>query len=400
MKTTDDKLEQLRQDYCGVDQDALMEVLLSCDGSVAEVRKLLDQSLNRKSQTKHQMTLNQFVKKPNEGSKVSKPLGRTSVKPSMLLEIPLEKSRKSQTKIITLHDEQLVNQLHPYVSLHKDFFPYKLSNDLLKYLLDNTDNFTVKKFYLFDQWCQSNHKLGFIRAKDYTRTNGMYYNGVKGEASVYDDNMTIASQLINRFINEDIIPKYPRLPFQAKEEFTAAGCVVNYYSEMSKNLDWHSDRLQDMGPQNFIASVSLGATREFRMRRISQPNIIYSIPVSHNSLLIMHPGCQELFKHCVNPMRKPIQLNTISGSTRFNLTFRHFPQSFIENTPTCKCNIPMVLRRSYKLEIKLHFGRYHWTCENAYQNKDCHTFHWADFNNKHNHFISESEDSISTWAVK
>lgn len=69
----------------------------------------------------------------------------------------------------------------------------------------------------------------------------------------------------------------------------------------------HSDVLTHLGPYPTIASLSLGCSRPFRLRSFlpesaSSPNRTLEILLPHNSLCIMHAGCQETFKHTVPPV--------------------------------------------------------------------------------------------------
>ncbi|CAH6721405.1 hypothetical protein CLIB1444_06S01420 [[Candida] jaroonii] len=383
----EDKLDILKEEYKLADPETLSELLLVCDGSLKKTRAILDETFQRTLSSKHAL-YQSSITSMFMGSKKRK------VEQPKKLEQPGDNER---TRIITLYDEHQVKEfLHPYVSLHKNFTPHKLSNVMLQYLMENKHKFSPTEFYMFEKKCKSDHSSGMLYLPGAVNTDDMYYNGVRHNTYELDNELLEVTDLVNSYLNDEIIPKYPKLPFQ-QPDFKCSGCVVNYYENLSNKLDWHSDRLQSIGPHCYIASLSLGSTREFRLRRHSQPKIIYSIHLPHNSLLLMHPGCQELFKHCVNPLKKTLQMNSLSQSSRFNLTFRYFPPNFTAHRPKCKCDLPMVLRRSYKSPNDENFGKYHWTCENVYMNKDCHTFHWADFNDPDNNFISQDNDSVSKW---
>lgn len=91
-------------------------------------------------------------------------------------------------------------------------------------------------------------------------------------------------------------------------------CVVG----RTQSVGFHSDVLQYLGPFPTIASLTLGCTRPFRLRPFLPsgnnnnnnsgpdqplPQIrTLDIILPHNSLLIMHAGCQERYKHAVPPM--------------------------------------------------------------------------------------------------
>ena len=43
-------------------------------------------------------------------------------------------------------------------------------------------------------------------------------------------------------------------------------CLVNLYEDENDHVPWHSDNEKEVGPS--VASISLGATRTFKMRRM------------------------------------------------------------------------------------------------------------------------------------
>ena len=72
----------------------------------------------------------------------------------------------------------------------------------------------------------------------------------------------------------------------------------------------HADQLTYLGPYPTIASLSLGVTRNFRLRGVPSlqslnepPPRTYDIQLPHNSLCIMGASCQERFKHGIPPAR-------------------------------------------------------------------------------------------------
>ena len=69
-----------------------------------------------------------------------------------------------------------------------------------------------------------------------------------------------------------------------------------------------------MGIFPAIASLSLGATRKFQIRKKTGGEIT-NYWLEHGSLLVMHPGCQESWKHQVPKTNSPV-------GQRVNLTFR------------------------------------------------------------------------------
>jgi alkylated DNA repair dioxygenase AlkB len=94
--------------------------------------------------------------------------------------------------------------------------------------------------------------------------------------------------------------------------------LLNRYESGNDSVGWHADDEPEMSQENAIASLSLGATRSFQMRKGDGP--IQTIELGHGSLLVMHAGMQQKWRHRVPKTRKPC-------GTRINLSFRwmNFP---------------------------------------------------------------------------
>ena len=92
-------------------------------------------------------------------------------------------------------------------------------------------------------------------------------------------------------------------------------CLLNYYEDGQQRIGWHSDR-EEIGRTTPIASVSLGATRQFMIR--SKENGVHdraTIDLQNGSLVLMENVCQMQYLHSV-----PKQNEVADG--RINLTFR------------------------------------------------------------------------------
>ena len=92
-------------------------------------------------------------------------------------------------------------------------------------------------------------------------------------------------------------------------------CLCNLYRDGNDSVGWHSDADYNHGGQAWIASVSLGATRRFRIRNI-ETRETHTLFLEHGSLLIMKSFAQDKWQHCVPKTKKAVQPRT-------NLTFRH-----------------------------------------------------------------------------
>jgi alkylated DNA repair dioxygenase AlkB len=96
--------------------------------------------------------------------------------------------------------------------------------------------------------------------------------------------------------------------------------LVNLYRSGADSVSWHSDDDYPHGGEPAVASLSLGATRRFRLvpRRGSGPG--HAIDLTSGGLLIMEGRTQEQYRHALPKTR------TACGP-RLNLTFRHMAGS-------------------------------------------------------------------------
>jgi alkylated DNA repair dioxygenase AlkB len=90
--------------------------------------------------------------------------------------------------------------------------------------------------------------------------------------------------------------------------------LLNRYRNGDDTVSWHSDDERELGPNPTIASLSLGASRKFRLRHKSSRQTI-DIVLVHGSLLVMSGRCQTDWEHQI-PREKTVQ------NERLNLTFR------------------------------------------------------------------------------
>lgn len=93
--------------------------------------------------------------------------------------------------------------------------------------------------------------------------------------------------------------------------------IGNYYRSGFDHIGWHSDSEPSMGKSPAIASISLGATRRFQLKpkRAKQDPVTYEL--THGSLILMLPGCQEQWVHRLCKTAQPVE-------KRINLTFRPY----------------------------------------------------------------------------
>lgn len=114
-----------------------------------------------------------------------------------------------------------------------------------------------------------------------------------------------------------------RIASQVDAAFNSVLC--NLYEDGSHSMGMHSDAEPELGRDPVIASLSLGATRRFQLRRrkpragaaeASDSHAKLDLDLTDGSLLIMRGTLQTHYRHGV-----PKQLRVTAA--RINLTFRH-----------------------------------------------------------------------------
>lgn len=101
--------------------------------------------------------------------------------------------------------------------------------------------------------------------------------------------------------------------------------IGNQYRDGNDHIGWHSDDSKEMGKSPAIASLSLGATRKFQLRH-KQTKQVHTFELTHGSLFVMLPGCQEQYHHRI--------CKASGAGLRINWTFR--PLAIHEQRPTPK----------------------------------------------------------------
>src|SRR5690606_17257832 len=78
---------------------------------------------------------------------------------------------------------------------------------------------------------------------------------------------------------------------------------------------WHADDETELGPEPVIASISLGATRRFQLRRRDDRTVRRELDLHDGDVVVMRGTTQALWLHQVPKTSRPV-------GERINLTFR------------------------------------------------------------------------------
>lgn len=404
--TTDLKLATLASLHHDLDQNTLLDLLISADGCVETVSSSLlpdTKTLSPRKRTAagigHQTSLSSFRRTESED-------GTPSTKRRAL-------TRKGQT--LHLYTPEDIENNSPCSIIH-NFLPVEEAASLLKELLDEAPTFERQTFKLFDNVVTSPHSACFyvdsLEEAKKQKTEYLYNGSYLSDVREITPHMRAVSSKVKAAVNEEIekrkekfYPNGQKLMYQSPQEWQPNAAFVNQYAGGTESVGYHSDQLTYLGPRAVIGSISLGVAREFRVRKIvarddedvtgskdqradAEGQIAIHLP--HNSLLVMHAEMQEEWKHSIHPAQV-IDPHPIAGNKRMNITYRYYRESFHPRyTPVCRCDIKCVLRCVQRK--KENRGRYMWMCHagNSPGKGGCTFFQWAEFD----------EDGEPPWAKK
>jgi alkylated DNA repair dioxygenase AlkB len=97
-----------------------------------------------------------------------------------------------------------------------------------------------------------------------------------------------------------------RMPFNS--------LLLNLYRDGRDSIGLHADDEPELGPDPVVASLSLGAVRQFVLKHKATGEK-QTFPLAHGSLLVMAGTCQHYWLHGVPKTATPV-------GERINLTFR------------------------------------------------------------------------------
>ncbi|KAK9366715.1 hypothetical protein V1509DRAFT_628889 [Lipomyces kononenkoae] len=393
---TDTKLALFMSLYPGAAPDLLIDLLTAANGSVTKAARALqpasatDDAVRYSLSHHHKILQSSVTPFLTSGRKRSLTEGDASSEDHNDQHWPVLKSRRLErisqsstniinNKVIHLYTPASIASSTP-CTFRPFFLPPALADSLLRQLLEDSIHWRPNQFRLFNREVTSPHTTSFYvnpqhfdEFKDSYRYNGAIIKDVRS----FNDTMIHVQKVVEDAVNTDLKKRgYQHLQYKGKWVADVAFC--NRYNGPGESVGYHSDRLTYLGPMPIIASLSLGVTREFRLREIGTPSQTYSLHLTHNSLLIMHAPCQERFKHSVIPTRT-VDSHPIAGIARINITYRMYRPCFsTSKIPVCKCGISMILRCVSKKQDSL--GRYFWSCSATYQQEQgCDEFIWANF---------------------
>ncbi|MEM7378690.1 MAG: alpha-ketoglutarate-dependent dioxygenase AlkB [Pseudomonadota bacterium] len=91
--------------------------------------------------------------------------------------------------------------------------------------------------------------------------------------------------------------------------------LANLYRDGNDCMHWHADDEPELGPEPCIASVSLGASRDFLLQPRDRHRGTLKVTLSSGDLLVMRGTVQRHWRHSLPRRRR-------GAGHRINLTFR------------------------------------------------------------------------------
>ncbi|CAE6440119.1 hypothetical protein ACGC1H_004712 [Rhizoctonia solani] len=341
--------------------------------------------------------------------------GRPPVLLSSILRDNTTSTRKAKKLApLMLTTPEMISK-HTPLTMHPTILPLELSCRLFHAMIKASEEWSRNKWWLADRMVESPHTTSFYARRgqeddyDWNEAAQYWYAGRPTTSPrPFLPEMEEACEYIEKAVNE-AIGQRPRYPLEwAGAEGSTSGEVpqwrpnvaaANCYRGAKEAVGYHSDQMTYLGPYPTIASLSLGTTREFRLREVvpkenssHKEARTYIVPLPHNSLVIMHPPCQERFKHTV-PSQQVIDVfrpsfppNSEPSNVRINITFRFYRPDFKPSTtPRCACGDPCVLRADMKGKWREREKtsrdnediKYFWQCYSGAQNEGKSCGHWS-----------------------
>ena len=112
--------------------------------------------------------------------------------------------------------------------------------------------------------------------------------------------------------NRELLEIRDRIGASCQREFNSV--LANLYRTGADSMGWHADQEPELGPNPFIASLSLGETRTFKLRHRQSKRVV-KLELTSGSLLLMGGELQHHWQHCVPK-------TVLDKTARINLTFR------------------------------------------------------------------------------
>ena len=172
-----------------------------------------------------------------------------------------------------------------------------------------------------DQWLQASLDLPWQRneivmfGKTMPVPRREYFVGDRPEYHyLYSRSVSLAAKPWPAFLLE------MKAQVESATGYSFPTAMGNLYRNGNDSNGYHADDEPELGDHPAIASVSLGETRTFRLKRKQKGSQSIGIELNHGDLVLMLPGCQQEWLHTITKTNRACQL-------RVNWTFRPYDET-------------------------------------------------------------------------
>ncbi len=187
-----------------------------------------------------------------------------------------------------------------------NYLPYEGCAQLDTHFLDAEEQ--TKMFYLLKEsvpWASDEVK---IFGKHIIMNRKMCWMGDVDKTYNYSNVIRIPVEW-----NPYVLNIKNKIEYHINRKFNS--CLLNFYNDGNDGMGWHSDNEKELGSDILIASLSLGANRQFYFRHNSTKEKI-KLVLNGGSLLLMDDASQRHWQHSLPKSKKITE-------PRINLTFRY-----------------------------------------------------------------------------
>ena len=104
-------------------------------------------------------------------------------------------------------------------------------------------------------------------------------------------------------------------------QFPTNSVLVHLYPSLRSGIPFHSDDEPGISPNSYIVTLSLGATRYLKFRKIGHTATFDSCIMRHGDIIIMSQSSQKIFEHGI--LQESVMISDqIIDTCRYSLTFR------------------------------------------------------------------------------
>ncbi len=163
-------------------------------------------------------------------------------------------------------------------------------------------------------WQQERGRMGpFPRLTAWYADAGLTYSysGVTHQATPWTPTLTEVRRRAEEAVS---LPAPLRGRGVGGEGVSLNSLLLNFYRDGQDSIGYHTDAEPELGTNPVIASISLGAVRQFVLKHIQTGDKL-KYDLAHGSLLVMGGTCQHHWVHGVPKTKATV-------GPRINLTFR------------------------------------------------------------------------------